>query len=290
MSSRMDKYRDNPEFYGSRSQKNEELYQEIIHDDFEDVPVASNAHVIGESDNNIDIEKIRELLEKKYPTEQKNKRTSRPLIREMDYEEEEEKYRDNEEEETKEYNINAILEKAKLDKDVDYERERLKKIRDTQYDILKGLHLEDEEEPESKVTSSKDDFMHLINTITEKEMTREMNPLDILTDLKGSDNTVVLDGVKEEIDKRKEIKDTVTSAVKETVKDTVKEEVKKEIDKTFYTNSMSFTKSDFDDFNDLKEDMESNKIMIRILLVLVALALIGGIVFLANHIFDLQWF
>ena len=53
---------------------------------------------------------------------------------------------------------------------------------------------------------------------------------------------------------------------------------------------MSFTKSDFDDFNDLKEDMESNKIMIRILLVLVALALIGGIVFLANHIFDLQWF
>ncbi len=290
MSSRMDKYRDNPEFYGSRSQKNEELYQEIIHDDFEDVPVASNAHVIGESDNNIDIEKIRELLEKKYPTEQKNKRTSRPLIREMDYEEEEEKYRDSEEEETKEYNINAILEKAKLDKDVDYERERLKKIRDTQYDILKGLHLEDEEEPESKVTSSKDDLMHLINTITEKEMTREMNPLDILTDLKGSDNTVVLDGVKEEIDKRKEIKDTVTSAVKETVKDTVKEEVKKEIDKTFYTNSMSFTKSDFDDFNDLKEDMESNKIMIRILLVLVALALIGGIVFLANHIFDLQWF
>ena len=120
MSSRMDKYRDNPEFYGSRSQKNEELYQEIIHDDFEDVPVASNAHVIGESDNNIDIEKIRELLEKKYPTEQKNKRTSRPLIREMDYEEEEEKYRDSEEEETKEYNINAILEKAKLDKDVDY--------------------------------------------------------------------------------------------------------------------------------------------------------------------------
>lgn len=288
MSSRMDKYKDNPEFLGSRAQKNEELYQEIIHDDLEDVSVASNAHVIGESKNNIDIEKIRELLEKKYPTEQKNKRTSRPLSRELDYEED--VYLPDDEE-TKEYDINAILEKAKLDKDVDYERERLKKIRDTQYDILKGLQLDEEDEPErSKVTSSKDDLMHLINTITEKEMTREMDPLDILTDLKGSDNTIVLDGVKEEIEKKKDLQNEVKNVVKETVKDTVKEEVKKEIDKTFYTNSMSFTKSDFDDFNDLKEDMESNKIMVRILLVLVALALIGGIVFLANHILDLNWF
>ena len=214
---------------------------------------------------------------------------SRPLIREMEDEEEEIDAYVPDDEETKEYDINAILEKAKLDKDVDYERERLKKIRDTQYYILTVLHLE-EDEPASKVTSSKDDLMHLINTITEKEMTREMNPLDILTDLKGSEHTVVLDGVKEEIEKKKELQTNVVDAVKETVKDTVKEEVKKEIDKTFYTNSMSFTKSDFDDFNDLKEDMESNKIMVRILLVMVALALLGGIVFLANHILELNWF
>lgn len=290
MSSRMDKYRDNPEFLGSRAKKNEDLYQEIIYDDLEDVNLASNAHVIGESDNNIDIEKIKELLEKKYPTEQKNKRMSRPLSREVDLEEDIPVSKD--EEETKEYDINAILEKAKMDKDVDYERERLKKIRDTQYDILKGLNLDDSEDEKERsvVSSNKDDLMHLINTITEKELTREMNPLDILTDLKGSENTVVLDGIKNEIDRKKEIKDTALSAVKETVKDTVKEEVKKEIDKTFYTNSMSFTKSDFDDFNDLKEDMESNKIIVRILLVLVFVALVAGMVFLANHIFDLNWF
>lgn len=290
MSSRMDKYRDNPEFLGSRAKKNEDLYQEIIYDDLEDVNLASNAHVIGESDNNIDIEKIKELLEKKYPTEQKNKRTSRPLSREVDLEEDIPVSKD--EEETKEYDINAILEKAKMDKDVDYERERLKKIRDTQYDILKGLNLDDSEDEKERsvVSSNKDDLMHLINTITEKELTREMNPLDILTDLKGSENTVVLDGIKNEIDRKKEIKDTALSTVKETVKDTVKEEVKKEIDKTFYTNSMSFTKSDFDDFNDLKEDMASNKIIVRILLVLVFVALAAGMVFLANHIFDLNWF
>ena len=108
-----------------------------------------------------------------------------------------------------------------------------------------------------------------------------MNPLDILTDLKGNDNTVVLDGVKEELNK---------NDVKETIKDTVKEEVKKEIDKTFYTNSISFSKSDFDDFNDLKEGVETNKVLIRILLIIVTIALIAGILFFANHFFDLNWF
>ncbi len=294
MSSRMDKYKDNPEFLGSRARKNEELYQEIIYDDLDDINLASNAHVIGENDKNIDIEKIKELLEKTYPSEQKKARTPRPLSRDLEpLEVEEENY--NEEEETKEYDINAIIEKAKLDKDIDYERERLKKIRDTQYDILKGLDLGDakEEERPSVVTSHKDDLMSLINTITEKELTREMNPLDILTDLKGSENTVVLDGVKEGLEKadaKTDIQNSVKNTVKDAVKDTVKEEVKREIDKTFYTNSMSFTKSDFDDFNDLKEDMESNKMLVRILLVIVAIAFIVGIVFLANHIFDLNWF
>ncbi len=287
MSSRMDKYKDNPEFLGSRAKKNEELYQEIIYDDLEDINLESNAHVIGENEKSINIEKIKELLEKKYPSEQRNSRTARPLAVDFDYEEEEKKEIDDEE--TKEYDINAIIEKAKLDKEVDYERERLKKIRDTQYDILKGLDLDDDEPPASVVTSNKDNLMNLINTITEKELTREMNPLDILTDLKGSDNTVVLDGVKKELEKetaKQEIKNTV----KETVKDTVKEEVRKEIDKTFYTNSLSFTKSDFDDFNDLKEDIESNKILVRILLIIVILALLAGILFLANHILDLHWF
>lgn len=288
MSSRMDKYRENPEFIGSRARKNEELYQEIIHDDLEDINLESNAHVIGENENNIDIEKIRELLEKKYPSEQ-NSRKTRPLVRRLEDDSFEKELEEEKIEETKEYDINAIIEKAKLDKDVDYERERLKKIRDTQYDILKGLDLEKEEDKNtSVVTSQKENLMNLINTITEKELTREMNPLDLFPDLKGSENTVVLEGIKEKIED--ETSKKVEETVKNIVKDTVKEETKKEIDKTFYTNSMSFTKSDFDDFNDLKEGLETNKILVKILLVLVALALLAGILFLANHVFEFNWF
>ena len=37
--------------------------------------------------------------------------------------------------------INSILEAARQEKEVDYEEERLKKVRDTQYDILKNLEL-----------------------------------------------------------------------------------------------------------------------------------------------------
>ena len=53
---------------------------------------------------------------------------------------------------------------------------------------------------------------------------------------------------------------------------------------------MSFTQSDFDDFNDLKEDVESNKLLVKILLIIVGIVLIIGFVFLANHIFNLGWF
>ncbi len=269
MSSRMDKYYDNNEFVGSRTKKNATLYQEITHDDIEEINLTSNAHVIGENDQNINLDQIKEILEKKYHEEPKKNYIAQKT--------EDSKEEKKEVEETKEYDINSILQKAKLTKDVDYERDRLKKVRDTQYDILKGLDLE-EEKSSSKISNSQEEnLINLVNTITEKELTREMNPLDILTDLKGSDNTVVLDGIKEEIEKKE-------------IQDTVKEEIKKEIDKTFYTNSLSFTKSDFDDFNDLKEDMESNKLLVRILLVIVAIALLVGIIFLINHIFHFNWF
>ena len=272
MSSRMDKYYENKEQSHSRIKRNEQLYQSINDSELESINLSSNAHVIGENNSNIDISKIKELLEKNYYEKPKKVNTF-PTIADIKDEINEE------EEETKEYDINSILKKAKINQNVDYERERLKKIHDTQYDILKKLDLEKENQ-ESKVTSNKENLMNLINTITEKEMTRELNPLDILSDLKGSDNTVVLDGVKEKIEENDK---------KESVK---KEETenKKEIDKSFYTSSLSFTQSDFDDFNDLKGDVESNKILVRVLLIIIILALVIGLVFLANIIFHLNWF
>ncbi len=116
-----------------------------------------------------------------------------------------------------------------------------------------------------------------------------MNPLDILTDLKGNEDTVVLDGIEEEVTKKQETYQQKPK-MKEPVKETAKEDVKKEIDKTFFTNSVTFSKSDFDDFNDLKEDMETNKVLIKVLLIIITIAFIAGILFFANQIFHLNWF
>lgn len=47
--------------------------------------------------------------------------------------------------------------------------------------------------------------MSLINTITSKELskTSKLDPFDILSDLKGSDDTKVLSGIEEEVKKKK---------------------------------------------------------------------------------------
>ena len=101
-----------------------------------------------------------------------------------------------------------------------------------------------------------------------------MDPLDILTDLKGDDDTMIM-GIKDFEEKKKVVP---------------KKEEKEEFDNSFYTDSMTFKQKDFDDFQDIKEDLESNKIMIRVLIILIVLAFIAGVVILVNYLFKLGLF
>ena len=173
-------------------------------------------------------------------------------------------------EQTREYDINAILEKAHENKVVDYEKERLKKIRDTQYDILKGLNLDKKEEEEyQEPTEEEKKLMTLINTITAHEEFNKNKDLDLFQDLKGSDDTEVLDGLKEDITKLQpkiEKKDN-------------------KIDKSFYTSSLNLSKNDFDDFKDLQKDVKSNKILVVILTIVIILACLFGIFIFLNIYF-----
>ena len=78
--------------------------------------------------------------------------------------------------------------------------------------------------------------------------------------------------------------------IKKEITTETESEKKEKINDSFYTNSLSFTQSDFDDFNDLKEDMASSKIIINILIVLVVIAFIVGIVVLLNGVLKLGLF
>ena len=272
MNSRMNKYYEQAP-NKERTKRNQELYQEIKVAELDNFNLNSNVSVLGDNTPQIDVEKVREMLDVKYNEIPKRKSIpvalEEELVEELDI--------------TKDYDINTVLQKAHSEKVSDYETDRLKKLRDTQYNILKNLDLEPQEE-KKEISEEEKRLLNLINTITEKELAKkdEMDPLDILTDLKGNDE------VTEPVEKENTI--TQPPIDEQMIKEVVQEEVQNQIDKSFYTTQTSFSAEDFEDFNDLKEDVRSSKTLIQILIILILIILIVGIVFLLNTFFNLNLF
>ena len=204
----------------SRLDRNKKLYQEVSNKELEEFNINSNASVIGRG-NEINIDSIREMLDKKYRELPKNKSMgmSEPEIGRVNLDE------------TREYDINSVLEKATAEKEENYEDDRLRKLRNTQYDILKNLdvfkekekeeeqELEEIEDAAKKVKISKHEeeekLQELINTITMKELSseddeKEFDSLDLLSDLRGDDeNTRVMGIVNDETEEEDDEEDTL---------------------------------------------------------------------------------
>jgi hypothetical protein len=265
MESRVEKYNDEETVTPSRTKKNASLYEDIGSNEITSFDINSNATVLETNKQTIDVEKLRDMLDLKYRQEPTNKSMGK-------YEEESPAKIDLDE--TREYDINTILDKAKENKENDYEVERLKKLRNTQVDILNNLNInkDDSEEPKAVPNEESQKLMDLINTINVTEATqkiKQVNPLDLLTDLKGNDDETIVQGAQK----------------KETnITDSVNSDNNKTVDKSFYTTSNMFTQSDFDDFNDLKEEVTSTKVIIKVLIIVVIIAFICGVVFILNRI------
>lgn len=300
-----------------RIDKNQVLYKEVSSKELEDFDLNSNVSVIGEG-NNVDIDKIREMLDRKYRELPKNKPLNKtePEIGKINLDE------------TREYDLNSILEQAHKEKEINYEEDRLKKLRNTQYDILKDLDIlkKDDEEIEEEdiekakpVNKEKEEkkLQELIDTITAKELIKqedldELDPLDLLSDLRGTDeNTKVLGALSDEllIDEETikgskeptkeievpELEEEKTLEIKPIDVDMdftrdVKMPAKEEIQDLTKSQNINFTQSDFDDFNDLKEDMHFTKIVIRILIIVIIIVFLVGGLILANKLLGLGLF
>ena len=326
MESRYNKYSSNDgEEVMTRTKKNRRLYHEINELEADSFDVNSNAVLLSNNGTVIDIDKLKDMLDKKY---REKPRKSNPLAT---VDENEENQRINLDE-TRQYDINEILNKAREEKEDDYEVERLKKLRNTQVDILNELNIdnmkkveyEDEEESEIKAVSDeeREKLKTLIDTINLTEETnavKSIDPLDILSELKGDDDETKVEGVSDftkeiirqaKLEAAKEIAEERKQAMKEQVLEEKKiegekakkeledieeetKEIKKDgkegkIDKSFYTTSTMFKKGDFDDdFGDLKDEITATKVIVRILIIVVILAFIFGVVFLLNRI--LEW-
>lgn len=272
MNSRVDKYYDEAEVSNTRSSRNKELYKEISKTELDNYEVKSNATVIGENPGNINVEKIKSILDTHY-----NDAPKRRSIR-VDVPEEEAPKKAVFE--TKEYDINVIIDKAKEDKVENYSEDRVKKLRDTQYDILNNLdikkedYIEDYEEDDMEVKKERTskELEELINTITlkEKDLKKEdtdTNPLDIFEDLKGSENTAILNGLQEKNEKIMEDMEKTAS-----------------VDDSFFTKSNSFKEKDFDDFKDVDGNGKSGAI-VKVIIAILVIVFIVGIIILVKSFF-----
>ena len=279
MNTRENKYSNNIGM--SRVAKNDDLYRQINNSELDNFNVRSNATVIGNQEREIDVEQIKKILDKRY-----NSAPKRRSIRI------EERPHENiiSDEPTKEYDLTKVLEKAKDEKVETYEENRAKKLRNTQYNILSNLNIDGEEKEEVKATPE-ENLMNLINTITINEAKKleeknsnsnDIDPLDILSDLKGDDDTQVYESMETEITKITEIKEKEKENNNQITE--VKNKNQEKLDNSFYTSNL-FKKNDFEDDNKDFVDDEKIGIGIKILIVLVVVTfLVGLFLFLKSYL------
>lgn len=279
MNTRENKYSNNVGM--SRVAKNDDLYKQINNSELDNFNVRSNATVIGNQEREIDVEQIKKILDKRY-----NSAPKRRSIRI------EERPHENiiSDEPTKEYDLTKVLEKAKDEKVETYEENRAKKLRNTQYNILSNLNIDGEEKEEVKATPE-ENLMNLINTITINEAKKleeknnnsnDIDPLDILSDLKGDDDTQVYESMETEVTKITEIKEKEKENNNQITE--VKNKNQEKLDNSFYTSNL-FKKNDFEDDNKDFVDDEKIGIGFKILIVLVVVTfLVGLFLFLKSYL------
>ncbi len=260
MNSRMDKYSSDKPNLKKRTEKNKELYAHMYDNTItEDFDVNSNMTVLNTDSRVIDVDKIRDMLDRKYRVEER-----KHLVIPEEKEETINNISD-----TKEYDINSLLEKKKKEKNFDYEKERLKSIHNTQYEILKKLDLDGNKKDEvDQKKEDEENLVNLINTITALELKNKANKqkteaaLDLLSDLKEDEDETQEDKVNQVSQLPQENNDTI----------------------------IEVENDDFEDFEELKNDIKSNSLLIKIIGILFVLILLAGCLILANNYFDLGLF
>ena len=330
MNTRMQKYNDIPDANMSRTKRNQEIYKSTDMAELSRFKSNANVSVISDAPKEINIEKIKNYIESLEDGKEEKRRR-------LDIDIPEEKEEVVERQEIKNYDINSVLEKARENKEVDYEEERHRSISNTQYSILKSIKIEDEDEDEEEdsLNTEEKTIVDLIQDIQKNsKKEKDEEPEDLFKELMGdSDDTVVMAPITEDEINTNSMKETLADIttdlekIKEPVNDQTqelllekerlkqkhmeeekkKEEVKEEpkedtdtfaslpsttntskiktIDKSFYTNSMSFTKTDFEGFDELEKNANSG-VFTKIAIVVAVLLLIATVFLILNFVLD----
>ena len=251
MPSRMDRYyNNNQSSVNSRARRNSSLYEDI-YDGVEYSNVEGIATI--EKKNEIDLNKIRELLREHEDSKVPNRQVVRRQIERVSYDEPQEE---------KNYDIMDVLSKAK-DEFVDDNKSR--SLKNTQYNILKNINIKEISE------ETEDSLKELINTITNTSVLNKLGDkdlsLNLLDDLQSTDNTMIGARGSNEVFKYEET-----------------ETPREDIDKSFFTSSLSFGDKDFEQLNDIKHSLKKNNILISILVFIFLVLICTGIFFVLYNL------
>lgn len=273
----------------TRSSRNKRLYKEVYgkYNDLENLPLEDNT-------DEIDMAKLKELVlsgqKSKSNTIKENLNILEQRKRNID--------------EQKVYDINKILEKAK------YENDKLKettqsipKVNKQILNTLQSTELSLEElKKASKNYQSYQNDEKIVNLNTKEEqqpeeqfkkiendlsMTRELKyqnlsleennqeqdsdlSLDLFSDLKPTENTIVTKPIKEETEQINQIKDNSDI-------DIIKPSVAP-VNDDFFTSSYEFSKKDFMQVDDDFSDLNKKGGILKIILLFLMIFIVGGVI------------
>ena len=256
MASRMDRYHKSELVTAGRSSKNKSLYEQI-----KDLDSYTNIEGVAsiEKTNEIDISKVQEMIKNR--ENYKKQKELRHILKE---EKEELDNIDEVEEITKNYDIKDLLSKVK---DEIEEEPQSRSLNKEQYEMLKSLNKK-ERAKKIEVQKEEEELKELLNTIASTKALKDLTSADVglLDDLKS--DTVVGDAAS--------IKKIIEEEKEKNIEDT-----SIELDKSFYTSSFGFTKSDFEELKNMNHKIKKgNKFIIVLLVILILLIIIGILFFL----------
>lgn len=292
----MSKYHSDDEVIGKRVDKNKNNYQDILDVDVDKINLSNNVSVISTPNGQLDIEELQGILKKKYVAPRKSF---------QEYDEQE----PTDLEITKEYKLKDAIDKAYSEKDDDYEKNRYKKLRDTEYEILKSLNVDDNtSQAKNNSPSSEEGEMitSLLKTIDENALKRSAKSDELLSDLM-SDGTDVLEPIKPDTDEleitppkpmlAEELERTKQLSKKEIMEELEKEEktnqvntLEETVTNTFYTGNLAIDDADMEDFKDIENEINSNGVLVKILIILLVLVVLVVAVYLLNKYLNLGLF
>lgn len=256
MRSRMDKYQTSTQKKYERIKKNTKLYEEVYDDIYRDTTY-QNMQVL-DSAKEINLNKLRDIIDNNYDTRQYR------TLRNYDKNDilEEDIITDKKRE--KVYDINEIINQAKNKRAFIEEAKEKKKYIDF------PLEKQEKNQEFRKLEDEEQELEELINTMVISNKDNDSNEeLDLFSDLKGSENTIVTNPIKTSFDEEDDLDTKQNDAVNESMK----------ADKTFYTDSNIFTKNDFEDFSTLTRELSKSSNLKKVIIVILVLLILGVLLY-----------